>query len=57
MLAAEAGKVLLEKNQELQDQYQRLQEEYLQKVEVRQCHTYFLSEFCLFVVSSFSILF
>ena len=34
MLAAEAGKVLLEKNQELSEQYSRLQEEYLQKIEV-----------------------
>eukprot|EP00111_Clytia_hemisphaerica_P019736 TCONS_00058240-protein len=33
MLAAEAGKVLLEKNQELSDQYSRLQEEYLHKIE------------------------
>lgn len=33
LLAAEAGKVLLEKNQELSEQYSRLQEEYLHKIE------------------------
>jgi len=34
MLAAEAGQVLLEKNQELSEQYSRLQEDYLHKIEV-----------------------
>ena len=35
MLAAEAGKVLLEKNQELEVQYEALHTEYLHKIEVR----------------------
>lgn len=34
LLAAEAGKVLLEKNQELSDQYSKLQDEYMHKIEV-----------------------
>lgn len=35
MLAAEAGKVLLEKNQELTHHYESLQDDYLRKIEVR----------------------
>ena len=35
MLAAEAGKVLLEKNQERTHHYESLQDDYLRKIEVR----------------------
>ena len=35
LLAAEAGKVLLEKNQELSEQYSKLQGDYMHKIEVR----------------------
>ncbi|XP_065663458.1 bicaudal D-related protein homolog [Hydra vulgaris] len=33
LLAAEAGKVLLEKNKQITNYYQRLQKEYLHKIE------------------------